>query len=97
MTNRGDQPLTAIPGLSLYRRDNPTQPARIIRREILYRLLIGDQGTRLRQMAAAGSQSQQIAQAINWLKGNFTQPLRIDDRAGRKKLDRDISDKAALK
>ena len=83
MTNRGDQPLTAIPGLSLYRRDNPTQPARIIRREILYRLLIGDQGTRLRQMAAAGSQSQQIAQAINWLKGNFTQPLRIDDLAAR--------------
>ena len=55
--------------------------APIIQREIFYRLLVGDQGTRLRQMASAGSQSQQIARAIDWLKGNFTQPLRIDDLA----------------
>jgi AraC-like DNA-binding protein len=55
--------------------------APIIQEEILYRLLVGDQGTRLRQMASAGSQSQQIARAINWLKDNFTQPLRIDDLA----------------
>ena len=52
--------------------------APIIQREIFYRLLVGDQGPRLRQMASAGSQSQQIARAIDWLKGNFTQPLRID-------------------
>ena len=32
-------------------------------------------------MASAGSQSHQIARAIDWLKGNFTQPLRIDDLA----------------
>ncbi|WP_306533292.1 AraC family transcriptional regulator [Geobacter sp.] len=55
--------------------------APIIQREIIYRLLVGDQGARLRQIAAAGSQSQQIARAIEWLKGNFTQPLRIDDLA----------------
>ena len=55
--------------------------APIIQREILYRLLVGDQGTRLRQIASAGSQSQQIARAIDWLKGNFTRPLRIDDLA----------------
>jgi AraC-like DNA-binding protein len=55
--------------------------APIIQREIFYRLLVGDQGTRLRQMASAGSQSQQIARAIYWLKGNFTRPLRIDDLA----------------
>jgi AraC-like DNA-binding protein len=42
---------------------------------------VGDQGTRLRQMASAGSQSQQIARAVDWLKGNFTQPLRIDNLA----------------
>ncbi len=52
-----------------------------IQREIIYRLLVGDQGARLRQMASAGSQSQQIARAIDWLKGNFTRPLRIDDLA----------------
>jgi transcriptional regulator GlxA family with amidase domain len=55
--------------------------APVIQREIIYRLLVGDQGTRLRQIAAAGSQSQQIARAIEWLKNNFTQPLSIDDLA----------------
>jgi AraC-like DNA-binding protein len=52
--------------------------APIIQREIIYRLLVGDQGARLRQMASAASQSHQIARAIDWLKSNFTQPLRID-------------------
>jgi AraC-like DNA-binding protein len=55
--------------------------APLIQREILYRLLVGDQGARLRQMASAGSQSHQIARAIDWLKGNFTRPLHIDDLA----------------
>lgn len=60
--------------------------APIIQREIIYRLLVGDQGARLRQIAAAGSQSQQIARAIEWLKGNFTQPLRIDDLAAQARM-----------
>jgi AraC-like DNA-binding protein len=55
--------------------------APIIQREIIYRLLVGDQGAHLRQIASAGSQSHQIARAIDWLKGNFTRPLRIDDLA----------------
>ncbi len=52
--------------------------APVIQREIFYRLLVSDQGARLRQMASTGSQSQQIARAIQWLKSNYTQPLRID-------------------
>ncbi|MBJ6802293.1 AraC family transcriptional regulator [Geomonas propionica] len=55
--------------------------APMIQREIIYRLLVGDQGARLRQIASAGSQSQQIARAIDWLKGNFANPLRIDELA----------------
>jgi AraC-like DNA-binding protein len=55
--------------------------APIIQREILYRFLVGDQGARLRQIASAGSQSHQIAQAIDWLKSHYTLPLRIDDLA----------------
>jgi AraC-like DNA-binding protein len=55
--------------------------APIIQREILYRLLVGDQGARLRQIASAGSQSHRIAQAIDWLKRHYTLPLRIDDLA----------------
>lgn len=55
--------------------------APVIQREILYRLLVGEQGARLRQIATAGSQSQQIARAIVWLQGNFSRPLRIDELA----------------
>jgi AraC-like DNA-binding protein len=55
--------------------------APIIQREIIYRLLVGDQGARLRQIASAGSQSHQIAQTIDWLKSHYTLPLRIDDLA----------------
>ena len=78
-TEQGEQYVTAVPGLSLFRRVEPTGP--IIQREIIYRLLLGDQGVRLRQIASAGSQSHQIARAIDWLKGNFSRPLRIDDLA----------------
>ncbi|WP_460596484.1 AraC family transcriptional regulator [Geomonas sp. Red276] len=55
--------------------------APVIQKEIIYRLLVGDQGDRLRQIASTGSQGNQIARAIDWLKGNFTSPLRIDDLA----------------
>jgi len=55
--------------------------APIIQREIIYRLLVGEQGARLRQIASAGSQSYQIARTIEWLKENYTQPLRIKDLA----------------
>lgn len=55
--------------------------APLIQREIVYRLLVGDQGPRLRQIAATGSHSHQIARAIDWLKLNYTQQLRVDDLA----------------
>jgi AraC-like DNA-binding protein len=57
--------------------------APIIQREIFYRLLVGDQGAHLRQMATVGSRSHRIAQAIDWLKGNFARPVRVDDLASR--------------
>jgi len=57
--------------------------APVIQREIIYRLLVGDQGERLRQIASSGSQSQQIARAIDWLKGNFAEQLSIDELATR--------------
>lgn len=52
-----------------------------IQREIIYRLLVGDQGARLRQIATAGSQSQQIARTIDWLKDNYAKPLKVEDLA----------------
>ena len=46
--------------------------------ELLYRLLTGEQGPRLRSIAAADSQGHRTARAIEWIKGNFDQPLSID-------------------
>lgn len=53
----------------------------LIEREIMYRLLTGPQGPMLRQLVTAGSRSQQIARAIEWLKQNFAVSLRIDELA----------------
>ncbi|SHI07432.1 AraC family transcriptional regulator [Desulfofustis glycolicus] len=55
--------------------------APVITREITYRLLTGDQGKRLRQIAAVFSQGRQIAQTIDWIKSNYAEPIRIEDLA----------------
>ncbi len=60
--------------------------AQVIQREITYRLLVGDQGGRLRQFVSSGSQSHRIARAIDWLKVNFSQPFRIDDLAAQARM-----------
>jgi AraC-like DNA-binding protein len=56
--------------------------APMLHREILYRLLVGEQGDRLRQIASGGSRSYQVARVIEWLKANFAQQLRIEELAG---------------
>lgn len=53
----------------------------LVQREILYRLLTGEVGTRLRQVAAVGSQGQQVAHAIAWLKQHYAAPLRVEQLA----------------
>lgn len=55
--------------------------APIIHREILYRLLIGEQGARLRQIASAGSRSHQVARAVEWLKTNYSEQLKVEQLA----------------
>lgn len=55
--------------------------APLIERELLYRLLTGEQGMRLRHLATNESQTFKIARAIDYLKQNFTQPLRIETLA----------------
>ncbi|AFL50883.1 AraC-like DNA-binding protein [Sinorhizobium fredii] len=52
-----------------------------IHNEILYRLLTGEQGARLRRFALAGTNSNRVARAIAWLKENYTQPLRVEELA----------------
>jgi AraC-like DNA-binding protein len=55
--------------------------APLIEREILYRLLVSEQGPQLRQIGSAASQGYQIARAIDWLKKNFSRSLSVEELA----------------
>lgn len=56
--------------------------APMIMREIYYRLLVGEQGEAVRQIATSGSNMQRIAEVIKRIKADFTEPLRVEDLAG---------------
>lgn len=53
----------------------------LIQREIVFRLLRGPVGGRLRAIATLGDQSQRTAKAIAWLKANYAKPLRLEELA----------------
>jgi transcriptional regulator GlxA family with amidase domain len=53
----------------------------LIQREILYRILKGPEGGRLRAIATLGDQNQRTAKAIAWIKANYARPLRVEDLA----------------
>src|SRR6266699_3927364 len=53
----------------------------LITQEIIYRLLRGEQGARLRHLAILGGYSPHIARAIERLRQDFDQPLRIEQLA----------------
>ena len=54
----------------------------LIKREIIYRLLMGQQGTRLRHLAIHENNTPYIARALERIRQNFDQPLHIEDLAG---------------
>jgi len=53
----------------------------LVTREIVYRLLIGEQGDRLRHMTVPGGHTHRIAQAVEKICREFTEPLRVEDMA----------------
>lgn len=53
----------------------------LIQREIVYRLLRGSQGERLRAIATLGDHSHRTAKAIAWLRVNYAKPLRVEELA----------------
>jgi AraC-like DNA-binding protein len=53
----------------------------LITQEIIYRLLRGEQGARLRHLAILGGYSPHIGRAIERLRQDFDQPLRIEQMA----------------
>lgn len=60
--------------------DIPTL-APLIEREILYRLLQGEQTSKLGQIAFAESKLQQVNRAIAWIKQNFREPFSVEAAA----------------
>jgi AraC-like DNA-binding protein len=53
----------------------------LIQREIIYRILRGPEGARLRAIATLGDQSHRTAKAIAWIRTNYVKPLRVEDLA----------------
>ena len=53
----------------------------LVAREIVFRLLSGEQGDRLRQMTIAGGHAHRIAQAVEKLRREIDQPLRVSELA----------------
>lgn len=54
---------------------------KLLQREIIYRLLQGPQGDRLRSVATLADQSYRTAKAITWLRDNFKKALNVDELA----------------
>lgn len=55
--------------------------APLVLREIVYRVLSGPHGSRLRQIASNGAPAQRIARAVRWLKEHFADPLTVESLA----------------
>ena len=53
----------------------------LIQREIIYRILCGPEGARLRAIATLGDQSHRTAKAVAWVRANFAKPLRVEELA----------------
>ncbi|MEU7458291.1 AraC family transcriptional regulator [Streptosporangium roseum] len=59
------------------RRDIPVL-APLIKREILWRLLTGDQGAILRQFGLPDSSLNHIARSVQWIRDHYNEPFRVE-------------------
>ncbi|MGI5152839.1 AraC family transcriptional regulator [Plantactinospora sp. CA-294935] len=55
--------------------------APLIKREILWRVITGEQGAVVRQLGLADSSLSHIARAVRWIRDHYTQSFRVDDVA----------------
>jgi AraC-like DNA-binding protein len=56
--------------------------APLVEREFLYRLLQGEQGFRLRQIARGEPRMEQVTRAVEWIKRHYREGFSIDQVAG---------------
>ncbi|AGZ41331.1 AraC family transcriptional regulator [Actinoplanes friuliensis] len=55
--------------------------APLIKREILWRLITGDQGAMLRQFGLPDSNLSHVARAVQWIRDHYAQAFRVEDVA----------------
>ena len=53
----------------------------LVQREIIYRVLQSEAGSRLRAVATNGDHSHRTAKAVAWVRANFTKALRVESLA----------------
>ncbi|MBT3151506.1 AraC family transcriptional regulator [Streptomyces sp. CHD11] len=55
--------------------------APLIKREILWRVITGDQGATVRQFGLADSSLSHVSRAVRWIREHYAQPFRVEDVA----------------
>jgi AraC-like DNA-binding protein len=55
--------------------------APLVKREILWRLMTGDQGDAVRQLGLADSSLSHITRAARWIRENYARPFRVEEVA----------------
>ncbi|MCC8246745.1 AraC family transcriptional regulator [Saccharothrix luteola] len=55
--------------------------APLVKREILWRLITGEQGATVRQIGLADSGLSHISRAVRWIREHYAQPFRVEDVA----------------
>jgi AraC-like DNA-binding protein len=55
--------------------------APLVKREILWRLMTGDQGDAVRQLGLADSSLRHITRAAQWIRENYARPFRVEEVA----------------
>ena len=53
----------------------------LVQREILWRLMTGEQGDAVRQLGLADSSLSHIGRAVRWIRENYTRPFRVEEVA----------------
>lgn len=56
--------------------------APLVKKEILWHLITGEQGAAVRQIGLADSKLSHIAKAVQWIRENYREPFRVEDVAG---------------
>jgi AraC-like DNA-binding protein len=53
----------------------------LVKREVLWRLMTGEQGDVVRQVGLADSSLSHITRAVQWIRENYTRPFRVEEVA----------------